>query len=986
MNRLLACLLLLSCDAAFADTTDPRKDRKKEADDKPLSAEEVFKSITTMDDIEIDLLASEPVVEQPSFLDFDERGRMWIVQYRQYPEPAGLKLVSKDKHWRAVYDRVPAPPGHPDFVPGKDQITIHEDTNGDGMFDKVKVFLDGLNLATSCVRGRGGVFVLQPPYLLFYADKNDDDVPDGDPEVLLQGFGIEDTHSIPAALSWGPDGWLYASQGSTVSSAITIPGSDAEPVRAIGQMMWRYHPDEKRYEIFAEGGGNIWSCEFDSKGRLFAGHNGGSPGFFYLQAAYYNKTFKKHGELSNPYAYGYFQAIAHPSFKRVTTSICVYEGGALPERYEGGLAWANPVIGRFGVSTLERDGLGFRSDYIDLPVDSPHGWFRPVYVDFGPDGALYFGDWYDRQVNHYRNYEGKISKKDGRLFRVRAKGAKPIAPFDLRKNSTPELVELLRHKNRWHRETARRLLSDRSDKGDVVPKLRELMAEGDGQLALEALWALNLCGVSDLEWLKHGDPYVRMWAVRLIGDRKKANAAEAKALLRLAKSEPELEVRGQLASAARRLPAEVGVPILEALIEAHDDSGDNHMPLMLWWAVETHCADDSALVVSTLGESNAPVFRKVIAENLVRRLASDPRRKLLLACATLFKKAANDDVRSSMLRGFEKAYRGRSMKGLPEELAKVLPDSLPMRVRRGDTGATKEVVAAFLDEKKTKSDARRRLLEAIADAPSEDLLSTVLSQLDRGEETVRLSAIAALAGYSDHSVGATVVSNWPELSAKERDAARTLLASRAVWSRQLAEAAQAGKIDPKSVPADAIADMRRHDNADLAKLIDAVWGKAASPLDAVFEKEIARVAKIIGTGGDPYAGRKLYLQRCGACHALHNEGGAIGPDLTAYQRSQTDDLLLAIVNPNAEIREGFETVVAKTKDGRTVSGFLADQDENVITLRPVGGQDVVIARDDLKELTPAGVSLMPPGLLTGMGDQELKDLFSYLRASQPLNL
>ena len=134
---------------------------------------------------------------------FDERGRLWVVQYLAVSlSRPGLKMVSHDGVWRAVYDKVPPPPPH--HFRGKDKITIHEDTDGDGVFDRHKTFLDGLNIVTAVARGRGGVWVLNPPYLLFYPDRNNDDVPDGDPEVHLQGFGLEDTHSVVNSLQLGP--------------------------------------------------------------------------------------------------------------------------------------------------------------------------------------------------------------------------------------------------------------------------------------------------------------------------------------------------------------------------------------------------------------------------------------------------------------------------------------------------------------------------------------------------------------------------------------------------------------------------------------------------------------------------------------------------------------------------------------------------------------------------------------------------------------
>ena len=186
-----------------------------------------------------------------------------MVQYRQYPWPAGLELVSRDNVWRNVYDPPFAPPPpHAADSPfrGKDKITIHEDTDGDGKFDKHVTFLDGLNLATAALKGRGGVFVMNPPYLLFYADKNDDDIPDSaQPQVLLSGFGIEDTHSIANSLRWGNDGWIYGTHGSTVSASIVRHGEDGNimkdevPVHSMGQFVWRYHPENRSYEVFCRG-------------------------------------------------------------------------------------------------------------------------------------------------------------------------------------------------------------------------------------------------------------------------------------------------------------------------------------------------------------------------------------------------------------------------------------------------------------------------------------------------------------------------------------------------------------------------------------------------------------------------------------------------------------------------------------------------------------------------------------------------------------
>lgn len=214
---------------------------------KPTPAAEAVKKFTVREGFEIELVASEPEVAQPLYMNFDRRGRLWVVQYLQYQFPAGLKITRYDNHLRAQFDQMPKPP--PNHFPGADRITVFEDTDGDGDYDTHKDVITGLSITSSVAIGGGGIWVLQPPYLLFYPDADGDDVPDGDPEMHLEGFGLEDTHSVANSLDWGPDGWLYAANGSTttgnVSSAVT------KNVKWQGQNIWRYHPKTKVFEIYA---------------------------------------------------------------------------------------------------------------------------------------------------------------------------------------------------------------------------------------------------------------------------------------------------------------------------------------------------------------------------------------------------------------------------------------------------------------------------------------------------------------------------------------------------------------------------------------------------------------------------------------------------------------------------------------------------------------------------------------------------------------
>ena len=157
------------------------------------------------------------------------------------------------------------------------------------------------------------------------------------------------------------------------------------------------------------------------------------------------------------------------------------------------------------------------------------------------------------------------------------------------------------------------------------------------------------------------------------------------------------------------------------------------------------------------------------------------------------------------------------------------------------------------------------------------------------------------------------------------------------------------------------------------------------PVAAEFQKRIDEINGVLKRApGNPYAGEAAFMQRCGACHKLFFKGGNVGPDLTAYQRDNLGTLLPSIVNPSAEIREGYQYYTVETKDGRALSGFFVDRDNQVTVLRGLDGENIILRSSEISDLQPMGRSLMPDGLLEGMSDQDLRDLFAYIRISQPI--
>ncbi len=985
---------------AAAQAGVPVKLRPGQTNAPGLSPAEAAESFTVADDLNFEQVLAEPEVIKPLFLNFDERGRMWVVEYRQYPEPAGLKVLSHDSYWRAVYDKVPQPPPH--HEKGRDRITIHESTKSDGVFDKHTVFLDGLNICTAVERGRGGVWVLNPPYLLFYPDKNNDDVPDGDPVVHLAGFGLEDTHSVANSLRWGPDGWLYGAHGSTVTASITRPGLDQKPIADMqGQAIWRYEPQSRRFEVFCEGGGNTFGVEIDAQGRIFSGHNGGDTrGFHYMQGAYLRKGFDKHGPLSNPYTFGYFDAMQHAKVERFTHNFIIYEGGALGAAYAGKLFGVEPLQGRIVESEVTPLGSTFQTVDLQRPVTSHDPWFRPVDIKTGPDGAIYICDWYVKELAHSRTYDAlqiaPIDLARGRIYRLRAKDSRPAGAVDLSRLEKSQLVQGLRNENKWVRQTVQRLLADRRD-AEIVPGLRRQLDAEQGRHALELLWALHGSGGLDdaaaLQLLDHRDPFVRLWTARLMGDASRVSPELARKLVQVAEREPNVEVRAQLACTAKRLPAVDDFAIVRTLLDHEADSKDPRQPLLLWWAIEAKADTDREAVLALFRES--PFWDRVIVKEhllprLMRRYAQTGARKDLLTCAAIFDLSPTPEHSKILMTGFEAAFKGRPLSGLPQELVTAMRrhgvGSVALALRGGDASAIESALKVVADEK-APAQTRLEYVTILGEVKAAGSVPVLLRLVETTrDEALRKAALAALSPYDDPSIAPQVVAVFSKLGKDSQSAALSLLASRPVAASALVTAVENGAIARAAVPLEVVRKIKLFDAHDLPARAGKVWGSAGRETTAEMAKKIERLATLVreGQGGSPYEGRTVFAMACGACHVLHNAGGQVGPDLTKFKRDDVAALLLSVVNPNAEIREGYESFLITTRDGRVVTGFLVEQDPQMVVLRGLDGQNIPLARADVQEMKAAGVSLMPEGLLDALSEQQVRDLFAYLRITQPL--
>ena len=982
-----------------------------------FAPEEATKKMTIASGFEVSLAASEPLIKQPVAIEFDDRGRPWVIQYLQYPNPAGLKRVKVDRYSRTTYDRIPEPP--PRGPQGADRITILTEADAKGRFVKGKDFVQGLNLATGLAFGHGGVFVLQVPYLLFYPDRDGNDVPDDEPQVLLKGFGMEDAHSVANSLTWGPDGWLYGCQGSTVTANI----------RGIvfQQGVWRYHPITHRFELFCDGGGNSWGLDFDRHGNLFYCTNHGSHVMLHgVQGGYYWKQFDKHGAFQNPFTYGYFDHVPHKNFKggHVTTGGIVYQGDSFPAKYRGKFIAADLLGHGLYWHDIAPRGTTFQTSHGGELLQANDTWFAPCDVTMGPDGAVYVADWHDQRTGH-PDPDAEWDRTNGRIFRVQVQGVKPAPFIDLTGASSAKLVEMLSHSNNWYVRRARRLLADRRDPEMILPLRRIVQTTKDDQLALEALWALYVSGGFNEHFatavLDHSNPHLRRWTIRFLGDENKVGPPLARRLAELAALEKDPSVRGQLAATARRLPPGEALPIIANLTSHAEDLGDPHLPLLLWWAVERHAIAARPALVKQFAAKNSwdrPLIREAILGNLMRRWAAERSTPGFLACAELLESAPNEAEKSRLLARLDQGLRDHpGLRGLdamgslftdlstppkskptpstppaqlPDELTRQLtafwktdladPTLLRLLIHAGHEPAQQRVLRLAGDQAAPRL-VRLAMIQLLSQTEVPQASSMLLGLVTKKEsEEIHLAALDALRRFDSADIARSLMDFLPRQSAKVRTRAIDLLLSRKDSAERLLRAVEVGKLDAKWITVDQLRVIALHQDKSLDGLVRKHWGNIAGGTPEDKLAEMRRLMNDLRAGkGDLDRGKKLFEKHCSSCHQLFGQGTKLGPDLTTANRHDLPFLLQSMVDPSAMIRREYLVHIVETKDGRVLTGMIVDQAPNKLVLANAKNERETIAIDQIAGLRESPVSLMPENLHRELRPQELRDLFGYLQ-------
>ena len=593
-----------------------------------LSPADAVKELTLPKGFSATMFAAEPDVRQPIGFCIDDRGRLWVAESYDYPirQPEGK---------------------------GKDRIIILEDTNGDGVHDKRKVFIENLNLVSGVEVGFGGVFVGAAPYFMFIPDKDGDDVPDGKPEILLDGWGYQDTHETLNTFCWGPDGWLYGCHGVFTHSKVGKPGAPDSERTPLNAGVWRWHPTQKKFEVFAYGTSNPWGVDFNEYGQCFI-EACVIPHFFHMiQGARYHRQGGKH---FSPYIYEDIKTIAdhlhylgarpHQGNARsdkvggghAHAGLMMYLGGSWPDKYRD-KAFMNNIHGsRINMDVPVRKGSGYVGKHGADLINFNDKASQIVNLLYDQDGSVYLIDWYDLNQCHRRD-PVVHDRSNGRIFKV-AYGKMKTTKVDLQKASDEELVDYQLHKNEWYARHARRVLQERATAGklDDYARLKcrillQLAANkklpsipawaikpSDPTRQIRLMWTLHVTGgIPEKELIalmKRDNEYVRAWAIQLASEGRDPGDAVLKEFARMAAEDDSAFVRLYLAAAMQRTPIDKRKDTLVALLGRAEDANDHNLPLMYWYAAEPFVGKDTKNAIALLGKTKIAKVRTFITRRM----------------------------------------------------------------------------------------------------------------------------------------------------------------------------------------------------------------------------------------------------------------------------------------------------------------------------------------------------------------------------------
>ncbi len=941
----------------------------------PTEPQDALKTFQLKQGFRLELVAAEPLVVDPIALSFDENGRLFVVEMRDYSERR-------------------------DDVPHPGRIRLLEDTDGDGRFDQSTVFADNLAWPTAVFCYGGGVFVGATPDILFLKDTDGDGKADVR-EVAFTGFaaGVErlNVQALLNSFNWGLDNRIHGVTAPSGGKVTSPKNSTATPVELRGR---DFAFDPRTFALAPEAGGGQHGMSFDDTGRRFTCHNSDHVRLFMYDDRYAARNpfyamptaslsiaadgpsaevfrispdepwrvirtkWRVAGQVPGPIegggrASGYFTS---------ATGITIYRGNAWPKEFLG-----DAFIADCGSNLVHRKKL--RPNGVRLVAERPtdeqktefiastDNWFRPVQFANAPDGCLYIADMYREVIEHPWSLPESIKKHldlnsgndRGRIYRIVPDGFKQPKPPRLGGATTAELVKTLEHANGWHRDTAARLLYERQDK-NAAHALRKLLAQSRNPLGrLHALHALDGLGalteVLVLKAFDDADAVVREHAIRLSEKfLQPAPSGKIWTKLRALTADPSERVRYQLAFTLGETAHPERASALAEIARRNFQSE---------WV--------RAAVLSSTTEGASALFRELAGHAPVRGTPAGREflRQLVQIVGARNKTGELTPVFDFIGKLEKPALAFALVRALGEGLWRV-GGALP----RADAGL-KEV---FTRAARTAADSaateatRTEAIQLLGLMTFGESADTLLPLLDlRQPQSIQLAALNTLGRFTDERVAGELINRWATFSPRLRSEALNVLLARPERATALLQAIEAGTMRPAELSSPQIKLLRNHREPAVRQRATRVLPLAPP---AQRQQAITAYEPSLTLKGDAAGGRTIYLERCASCHRLGGDGFALGPDLVTVRNAGKEKLLTNILDPNREVAPQLVAYLIETKDDESLLGIIASETAASVTVRQAFGKETVIPRPRIREMRSQGQSLMPEELETGLTPQQ----------------
>lgn len=998
MNKLpvaAICIFSVLTTSAFA---------QRDLQDIPVpNPEEERKSFIVADGFEVNLFAADPMLSKPIQMNFDSKGRLWVVSSSVYPH---IKPGQK----------------------ANDKVLVIEDTDQDGTADTTKVFADGLLIPTGIEAGDGGVYVANSTQLLHFSDPNGDGKANKK-RVVLSGFGTEDTHHILHTLRWGPDARLYFNQSIYIHSHIETPFG----VRRLGGGgIWRFRPENKHLEVFARGFVNAWGHHFDEYGQSFATDGAGFQGINYVVpgASY----------LTAVGAPRILQGLNPGSPKHCGLEIV--NGRHLPDDWQGSLITNDFRGHRVCRFVLSESGSGYVSKQKQELIRTEHVAFRPIDVKMGPDGAIYIADWYNPIIQHGEVdfHDPRRDRTHGRIWRVTAKNRKLVPRTNYQELSPEQLLNSMTQPELWVRTFARREIKNREAEATRLGNRDAFLKEWKQYLdrwvtsftpvasnidrpMLEALWTYQALAIPNQELLvrvlNSSDGKIRAAGVRVLSDWHEQIPDNFK-LLEKAVTDSHPRVRLE---AVRALTNSKNVKAAQTAMLVLNQPMDKFLDYSLW------------LTVRELSPIWLPEFQK---GNL--KFDGQPKQLLFAANAVKSQEFVSKLIDSVKDKSLDAGLRSQMMQSIGElgdtnALKSVLETALAKETKSEDSIALLNVLSETTQKRKVRPAGELWKIQSLLSHPNIQVVQAALNCIgvwkmngmvekvsamisdEKQSNDVRQKAIETLGMLDSDDAKNALVSLTQKPNAQEirRDAIISLVTRRPqMANRSIMPLLKQWEGSTESLAKIFEAYVQRKNGAKL--LSNVFKGKTISPEIAkiglrvvsssgrpapeltqalttagnitygprkLSPAEMKEMVSQVLAKGDAHRGEEIFRRKnlsCLKCHAIGGAGGKVGTDMSSLGGSaQIDYLVESLLDPAAKVKENYHSLVVMNERGKVYTGIQIRKSKEELVLRDAEGREIAIPTDSILRQSQ-GSSLMPTGLVDKLSEQELFDLIRFLSA------